>query len=72
MFIDALTDNAAGGGMTVEVTTTSEKPELLENKFKVLQEQYVPLKVKLRYSIRGDNEHLPHYRRVTVRAKATW
>jgi len=69
MFIDALVGNMAADGLTLDVITTSEKPEIVQVQFKALQEKYAPHKVKLRYSIHDPNKELPHYRRVLIRTK---
>ena len=69
MFIDALRENASEDGMTVEVTTTSDEPKVVQYQFNALQENVAPHKVKLRYSIHDPNKELPHYRRVLIRTK---
>lgn len=69
MFLDVLVEKMAQEGMTVEVTTTSEKPEAVQYQFKSIQEKFALKKMKVRYKIHEPDEELPHYRKVLIRSK---
>ena len=69
MFMEALCENVSAEGVTVEVTTTSDEPKVVQYQFNVLQEQLAQHKVKLRYSVHNPNKELPHYRKILIRSK---